>query len=126
MIDQSVEQWLLALKTRVGMDDAESDALVAALQEFCARNNISPTDLLARWEEFAQLRVRKEPFNGEFPNLAVESFLIHNGVNVFGEIKCVSGTAEDLIEQGAQFVPRTSSTHNDGSASIAGREQASS
>jgi hypothetical protein len=39
------------------------------------------------------------------PNLAWESFLIHNGVNVFGDITCVTGLPEDLAQQGARFVP---------------------
>jgi hypothetical protein len=106
MTDDVIERWLLSLKVRVGPDDAEAAALVAALHDFCDRNGLTPEEVLVHWEEFPELCVRQHPNNGAFPNLAVESFLIHNGVNVFGEIKCVSGTAEDLVEQGQQFVPK--------------------
>ena len=101
-----VEAWLLELKVRVGMDDPEVQVLLEALRAFCAQHDLTPEELLQRWEEFPELMVRKQPQNGAFPNRAVESFLIHNGVNVFGEIKCVSGSAEDLIEQGVRFVPK--------------------
>mgnify|MGYP006292895631 FL=1 len=106
MTPDLIEAWLFALKVRIGVDDPEAEQLVAALREFCERNDVTPEELLLRWEEFAELMVRKNPANGAVPNRAVESFLIHSGVNVFGEIKCVSGSAEDLIEQGERFVPR--------------------
>jgi len=34
----------------------------------------------------------------------VESYLVHNGVNIFSDITCVAGRPEDLALQGPQFV----------------------
>lgn len=61
--------------------------------------------MVKTWLDYPQLTVRRLPGAPEASDLAVESFLIYNGVNVFGEIVCVAGRPEDLAQQGPQFVP---------------------
>lgn len=99
-----VERWQERLAERVGMGAAERARLRAGLLEFCARYDVTPSALLATWCDYPELTIRRRPGAVAAPNLAVESFLIHNGVNVFGEIVCVAGRAEDLAAQGAWFV----------------------
>jgi hypothetical protein len=104
--DQShaVQRWQEQLAARIGMSEAEIATLRAALEVFCLRHAVSPEHVLQRWESFPELTVRRRPGAVESPNLAVESFLVHNGVNVFGNIVCVAWRPEDLAAQGAQFV----------------------
>ena len=102
-----VALWQDRLKTRVGMDDDERERLREWLLAFCTARDVAPEDLLARWQSYPELTVRRRPGATETPQPAVESFLIHNGVNVFGDIVCVPGRPEDLATQGRQFVPPT-------------------
>ncbi len=42
-------------------------------------------------------------------NLVVQSFLVHNGINVFGELICMPDTVEGVMkEQGSQWVSERS------------------
>jgi hypothetical protein len=105
-LDQShaVRYWQEQLAARVGMPEAEIATLSAALEVFCLGYAVSPEHVLETWESFPELTVRRRPDAVESPNLAVESFLVHNGVNVFGDLVCVAWRPEDLAAQGAQFV----------------------
>lgn len=105
-LDESdaVRCWQERLAARIGMSDAEIATLMAGLESFCLRYAVSPEHVLHRWESFAELTVRRRPAAVESPNLAVESFLVHNGVNIFGDIVCVPWRPEDLAAQGPQFV----------------------
>jgi hypothetical protein len=102
-----VHRWRAQLAERIGMGDAEIERQVAALAAYCTQHDVGPFTLLAAWEQRSELTVRRRPGAGEPANLAVASFLIHNGVNVFGEIVCVAGQPEDLALQGPQFVPES-------------------
>jgi hypothetical protein len=99
-----VADWQRRLAERIGMTGAERSRLLDGLTAFCSRHGTDPVALLAGWAGYPELTVRRRGGGGA-ANLAVESFLIHNGVNVFGDIVCVAGRAEDLAAQGAQFVP---------------------
>ena len=94
----SVERWRRGLHDRLGLSPAEIDERVGGLLEFCAATGSSPDGLvrigvddcgpvIAAAEEHHLKRV-------------VESFLIHNGINVFGSIVCMPRTKEQLREQG--------------------------
>jgi hypothetical protein len=41
---------------------------------------------------------------GKEVNLVVQSFLIHNGINVFGELVCMPGNAKDMADVGKYIV----------------------
>lgn len=86
------------------MLEDEISQLQAGLAQYCSRHYVSPDELLGTWLDYPELTVRRRPDPRFTPNLAAESFLIHNGVNVFGEITCVAGRLDDLAEQGSWFV----------------------
>jgi hypothetical protein len=96
--------WQERLKTRVGMDDDERARMRNQLLTFCAVRGLRPAELLDRWEEHPELTVRRHPGATELPDPAVESFLVHNGIDVFGEIVCVDGQPADLATPGKQNV----------------------
>lgn len=100
-----VYRWRRLLAERVGLSEPVIAERVAQLEKYCAEHGITPAKLLWSWEERLDLTLRRRPGATGMPNLAVESFLIHNGVNVFGEIACVPGRPEALAAQGPQFVP---------------------
>jgi len=100
-------RWTRLLADRVGMTAGEIAGLQAELLAFCAGHQIDPDTLLENWLDYPELTVRRRRDAVTRPNLAVESFLIHNGVNVFGDIICIPGRPEDLAAQGPGFVPRT-------------------
>jgi hypothetical protein len=97
--------WHAQLRDRVGLSEAEIVAHHDALDAFCARHRVTPAELLATWQSYPELTVRRRAGAAEAPDVAVESFLIHNGINVFGDIVCVAGRPEDLVMQGSQFLP---------------------
>lgn len=86
------------------MSEDERDAHRASLLRFCATHDTDPDTLLARWQEYPDLTLRRRHGSAP-PQLAVESFLVHNGVNVFGDIVCMPRTPEQLAAQGKRFVP---------------------
>ncbi len=104
MTSPAARRWTSQLATRVGMTSGEIERLRAGLDDFCASHHTDPDTLLRTWLDYEELTVRRRHDPGAVPNLAVESFLIHNGVNVFGEITCVAGRPEDLAAQGPQFL----------------------
>jgi hypothetical protein len=103
-VSDAVEWWTRQLACRVGLPPEEITVLETELGDFCRRRDVEPEELIEHWRRYPELSVRRNPLSHDAPQRAVESFLIHNGVNVFGEIVCVPGRAEDLAEQGPQFV----------------------
>ena len=77
-----VALWQERLKTQVRVDDAERSRMRDQLLTFCAIRGLRPAVLLTTWEEHAELTVRRSPGADERPEPAVESFLIHNGINL--------------------------------------------
>lgn len=103
--EHCVHRWRHELATRVGLSEAEIEAMVAQLEQYCDRHGVVASRLLWSWDERVDLTLRRRLGSTGTPNLAVESFLIHNGVNVFGDLVCVPGRPEDLADQGPQFMP---------------------
>lgn len=104
-----VARWQDQLRKQVGMTDPERNRLRAGLDAYCVQHGVTPEQLLAQWQTHPELTVRRRPKASESPNLAVESFLVHNGINVFGEIVCVAARPEDLARQGPWFTARVTS-----------------
>lgn len=101
-----VARWQHALEHRVGMDARERSRYLSALREFCAKHQVEPAELIERWLSFPELTVRRQlPWRqaAARANPAVESFLIHNGKNIFGDLVCLPGRADDLRDQGHRF-----------------------
>lgn len=102
--ETSVQQWRRALVGWVGVPAAEVAGRVRTLATFCTAAGTSSQDLLAaaRADLAAVLTAAEEQGAG----LVVQSFLIHNGLNVFGAIVCMPRTADQLAEQDERWVPR--------------------
>ncbi|HEX6359604.1 hypothetical protein [Actinophytocola sp.] len=100
-----VRRWLSALSERVGVPDEIIVRYHAELVTFCRARAITPAVLLRTWQDFPELTVRRRPDACEEPRLGLESFLIHNGVNIFGDLVCLPGCPEDLRAQGTRFLP---------------------
>jgi hypothetical protein len=94
-----VTRWRRALRTTVGLDASEIEARVAALHTFCAGHDTEPAEVLAHWDRYGELTARRDRAGGHEPDTVVESFLIHNGVNVFGDLVCIPKNADDLRQQ---------------------------
>lgn len=102
--DPAVARWQAALAGTVGLEELERRTRLAELGDFCLKHSVSPSALVGTWQEYPELTVRRRPGAVEPPNLAVESFLIHNGVMVFGDLVCVPGANQaDLADQGVRF-----------------------
>lgn len=98
-----VAVWEAGLRKIVGMGEDEIDRHLAALDRFCTAHNVTPVDVVARWQDWPELTVRRSPQSSARPDKAVESFLIHNGINVFGDLICVPRTEEGLRQQYGDF-----------------------
>jgi len=95
-----VALWEQALREVVGLDDEEIEANLASLRQFCRNHRTEPAYLVTHWQEFPELTTRRDGrATGHRPLPAIESFLIHNGVNVFGDLVCVPKNADDLRQQ---------------------------
>jgi hypothetical protein len=81
-VTEPVAWWLEQLEQRVGLGDRERGRMRARLLTFCALRGVSPAELLTTWEEHPELTARRRPGAAEHPEPAVESFLIHNGIDV--------------------------------------------
>lgn len=103
-----VDRWVSELRNRIGLSENEIEQRLSALDAFCVRHDVSAEILVASWQDYKELTVRRRQDRFQSRDLAVESFLIHNGVNVFGDIVCVAGRPEDLAQQGARFAPQPS------------------
>lgn len=79
---EPVAWWLEQLKSRSGVDDRERGRMRARLLTFCAIRGVSPAELLTTWEQHPELTARRRPGADERAEPAVESFLIHNGIDV--------------------------------------------
>jgi hypothetical protein len=89
-----------ALRKVVGLDDAEVAARLAAVREFCRRHDTDPDTVLSGWTSYDELTVRRRSgAMARDANLVMESFLVHNGINVFGDLVCVPRSTEHLREQ---------------------------
>jgi hypothetical protein len=104
----SIERWRHNLLQIIGCSPDEVSQRVDALLQFCAGEGISPEQMI---EHCRDGRDRIECRNyylsrtsGAGLKRVVESFLIHNGVNIFGDLICVPSTTEALAkEQGTQW-----------------------
>ncbi len=105
----SIQRWCYGLLHLTGLTPAEVADRLDILFQFCALQGFDPEvvaaecrhspDKLARRTFYLQI-ARDTP-----ANLIVQSFLVHNGVNVFGDLICMPSTREQVVtEQGKQWV----------------------
>jgi hypothetical protein len=108
-----VKRWGDGLFHVTGCSPREIAERLDVLQRFCAEQRVSPQrmideclqgpDRMAR-RAFYLSAARNSP-----ANLIIQSFLVHNGINVFGELVCIPGTTQAILkEQGEQWLSRRS------------------
>jgi hypothetical protein len=107
----AVERWRDGLLHLIGCTPKEIAEKVDLLLQFCAEQRVSPEGLVDEChygpDRIAQRAIYLSTANQIKMNLVVQSFLVHNGINVFGELICMPGTVKSLIEeQGKQWTPR--------------------
>lgn len=98
--EPSLDRWRRGLE-RIGHSSTEVEQRQEALLKHCADAGTSPDVLLAAAE--AEFVAGVAPIAADEP-LFVQSFLIHNGINVHGAIVCMPRNPEELREQGERFV----------------------
>ena len=105
----SVQRWSAGLLHVTGLTQAEVANRLDTLFQFCLSQRIDP-EIMAEECRKGEDRVARRAFYlhlaGQTPaNLIVQSFLVHNGVNVFGDIVCMPSTREQIVaEQGSQWI----------------------
>ena len=104
----SVERWRNGLLRVSGCSLREVAQRLDLLLRFCAGQGVSPQDMLEECRHGSDFMARRAVYlsaaRGGAANLVVQSFLVHNGINVFGEIVCMPATAESVMrEQGKQW-----------------------
>jgi hypothetical protein len=107
----AVERWRDGLLHLTGCTPGEIAGRVDLLLQFCAELRVPPERLVneCRYgpDRIAQRAFYLSAARRTKLNLVVQSFLVHNGINVFGELICMPGTVKSLIEdQGNQWTPR--------------------
>lgn len=108
-----IERWCNGLLHITRCAQNEVTEKVELLLQFCAEHQVSPERLINECR-CGPDRLEKRTFylnavRRTKMNLAVQSFLVHNGINVFGELVCMPDTVKLLIEdQGDQWWPRRS------------------
>ena len=113
----SIERWRNELLHLTGCAPGEITEKVELLLQYCIAQQISPERLVNECR-YSPDRIVQRTFylnatHGAKVNLVVQSFLIHNGINVFGELVCMPDTLKSLVEeQGDQWTlqPHKNST----------------
>ncbi len=107
----SVRRWSDGLLNMTGLTAIEVEYRLDILFQFCMLRGFDPEavanecrhseDRFARRAYYLQL-AQESP-----SHLIFQSFLVHNGVNIFGDLICMPSTPEQLVaEQGQQWAPR--------------------
>lgn len=107
----SIQRWCQGLLHRTGLTPVEVEDRLARLLHFCAAQDFSPETMVTECRHSPDKMARREFYlktaRATPANLIVQSFLVHNGVNVFGDLICMPHTSEQVAaEQGEQWVRR--------------------
>ena len=99
-----VRHWVHSLINWVGVRSEDVKIRAEMLLSFCEGAEVPPASLLEQVlgdeSKLAGIIAKARTVGLD---LIVQSFLIHNGVNVYGKLVCVPRTPEELAEQGTQF-----------------------
>jgi len=104
----SVERWCNGLLHIIGCAPREVTEKVDLLLQFCAEQQVSPERLINECrcgpDRMAKRAFYLNAAHRTKMNLVVQSFFVHNGINVFGELVCMPDTVKLLIkDQGDQW-----------------------
>jgi hypothetical protein len=106
-----VERWRRGLSQLTGCPPHEIAERLDVLLQFCAERAVSPERMIEECHCAADRSERRMFYlsaaHNTKANLVVQSFLVHNGINVFGELVCMPNTVEGIVkEQGNQWVSK--------------------
>lgn len=113
----SIQRWSAGLLHVTGLTPAEVANRLDTLFQFCLQQGIDP-EIMAEECRKGEDRVARRAFYlhiaSKTPaNVIVQSFLVHNGVNVFGDLICMPSTRQQLVaEQGKQWIQDHTSSHS--------------
>ncbi len=107
----SIQRWCDGLLQVTGLTPAEVENRLDTLFQFCMLQGFDPETVAAECRHSPNKLARRTFYlqiAEESPsNLIFQSFLVHNGVNVFGDLICMPSTQEQVVaEQGKQWVRR--------------------
>ncbi len=107
----SIQRWSDGLLRVTGLTAAEVENRLDILFQFCMLQGFDPEAVAVECRHRPDKLVRRTFYlqiAQESPsNLIFQSFLVHNGINVFGDLICMPSTQEQVVaEQGKQWVPR--------------------
>lgn len=113
VLDGSIDtigRWRRELLEITGCSSIEIDRKIDALAQFCDRHEISAKKMVDECrhgaDRGARLAFYLRAAGAARASLVVQSYLIHNGVNIFGELVCIPATLEAVRkEQGEQWLP---------------------
>ncbi len=113
----SVQRWSNGLLSMTGLTLAEVANRLDTLFQFCLQQGIDPETMAEdcrKGDDRVARRVYYLDIAGKTPtSLIVQSFLVHNGVNVFGDIVCMPGTRKQIVaEQGERWIQNWQSSHS--------------
>jgi hypothetical protein len=108
-----VERWRYGLSHITGCSAHEIAQRVDVLLQFCAERGFSPERMIeecrCRPDRSERRTFYLSAARNSKANLVVQSFLVHNGINVFGDLVCMPDTVEGIMkEQGNQWASRRS------------------
>lgn len=104
----SVIRWRRALLEWVGVDQVEVRRRVDAFLDYCSQAYLAPDALVERAAEGdAVVRTILSVAEEHTVRVIVSSFLIHNGINIYGSLVCMPHTEAQLQEQGERWARRT-------------------
>ncbi len=105
----SIHRWCYGLLHVTGLIQAEVTERLDILFQFCMLQGFDPETMAAECRQ-GQDKLARRTFYLQIArdtpaNLIVQSFLVHNGVNIFGDLICMPSTREQVVaEQGKQWV----------------------
>jgi hypothetical protein len=107
----SVQRWSDGLLNVTGLTFAEVENRLDIFFQFCMLRGFDPEVVASECRHSPDKHARRIYYlqiAQESPsNLVFQSFLVHNGVNIFGDIICMPSTPEQVIgEQGKRWVPQ--------------------
>ncbi len=107
----SIDRWRHELLHLTGCSPEEVADKLDVLIRFCASQGVSPETIVndcRRGPDPIQRRAYYLSATRETgAKLVLQSFLIHNGVNVFGDLVCMPATTDTVVrEQGEQWAGR--------------------
>ena len=107
----SIQRWSEGLLNMTGLTPSEVEDRQDILFQFCIIRGFDPEVVANECRHSPDRHARRayylEIAQSSSSYRVFQSFLVHNGVNIFGELICMPSTPEQLVaEQGQRWAPR--------------------